>query len=174
MVTTLQNAVVEYDIIKLCYLAMVGWAFQFIGVYAYWTIQYKYKLRIKTMYCWVVFCIFLLDLWGLAGIYTQKIGFHNTWEFWVFQAWWGLISPYYSYSQIMVSYFYRTRSYNSSLTACHFPNEANVSPWRSIDLRGDASQQRIPLLLLLQPPRHHNVFRRSRHFQRNHRRLQHQ
>lgn len=112
VVTTLQNAVVEYDIIKLCYLSMVGWAFQFIGVYAYWTIQYKYKLRIKTMYCWVVFCIFLLDLWGLAGIYTQKIGFHNAWEFWVFQAWWGLISPYYSYSQIMVSCFYRTRSYN--------------------------------------------------------------
>lgn len=112
VVTTLQNAVIEYNFIKLNYLSMVGWATQFIGVYGYWTVQQKYQLRNKTMYCWVAFCIILLDVWGLIGIWTQKIGFHNPWEFWVFQCWWGLISPYYSYSQIMVSCFLLTPSYD--------------------------------------------------------------
>lgn len=124
---TLQNEALEYDFIKLNYLNMVGWATQFIGVYGYWTVQHKYNFRNKTMYCWVVFCILFLDLWGLAGIWTQKIGFHNPWEFWVFQAWWGLVSGYYSYSQIMVSCFFRFSVLNSSVTTSHFPNEADSS-----------------------------------------------
>lgn len=106
MVTTLQNEVIEYDFIKLNELAMVGWATLFLSIYGYWTIQRKYNLKPKTMYCWVVFCVFLLDVWGMIGIWTQKVGFHHPWEFWAFQGYWGLISPYYSYSQIMVSCFF--------------------------------------------------------------------
>lgn len=103
MVTTLQNEVIGYDLIKLTYMMMLGWATQFVGVFGYWTVQHKFKLSNKTMYCTSVFCIILLDVWGMTGIWTQKIGFHHPWEFWVYQAWWGLITPYYSYAQIMVS-----------------------------------------------------------------------
>lgn len=129
MVTTLQNQVIEYDFVKLNYLTMVGSIFQFFGIYGYWTVQHKYNLRNKTMWCWVVFCIVLLDLWGLMGNWTQKIGFHQAWEFWVFQIWWGLISAYYSYSQIMVSSFIRTPSYNYTSYQSHYPNKANASPF---------------------------------------------
>ncbi|MCJ1463328.1 hypothetical protein MMC07_001935 [Pseudocyphellaria aurata] len=103
VVTTLQNQVVEYDMIKLSYLSMLGWAMQFVGIYFYWYVQHRFHVRNKTVYCWVVFCIILLDFWGLLGIWTQKIGFHNAWEFWLFQGWWGFISAYYTYSQIMIS-----------------------------------------------------------------------
>lgn len=70
----------------------------------------------------IAFCIVLLDGWGMIGIWTNKFGFHNAWEFWVrkssitstidttlileqvYQAFYGLvICPWYSYSQIMIS-----------------------------------------------------------------------
>ncbi|MCJ1471010.1 hypothetical protein MMC07_009658 [Pseudocyphellaria aurata] len=103
VIMTLQNEVLEYNLITLNYLAMVGWAAQFVSVFLYWTIQQKFQIRNKTMYCWIAFCIILLDVWGMIGIWTQKIGFHHQWEFWLFETWWGLVSAYYSYSQIMIS-----------------------------------------------------------------------
>lgn len=56
------------------------------------------------MFNTVAFCIVLLDGWGMIGNWTLKFGFHNTWEFWVYQAFYGLlVCPWYSYSQIMIS-----------------------------------------------------------------------
>lgn len=52
----------------------------------------------------VMFGIILLDGWGMIGIWTQKFGFHNEWEFWLYQVFYGLfVCPWYSYSQIMIS-----------------------------------------------------------------------
>ena len=52
----------------------------------------------------VMLGIILLDAWGMIGIWTQKFGFHNEWEFWLYQAFYGLfVCPWYSYSQIMIS-----------------------------------------------------------------------
>ena len=47
VVMTLQNEVVEYNLIQLNYLAMVSWASEFIRIYGYWTIQHTYNLKIK-------------------------------------------------------------------------------------------------------------------------------
>lgn len=48
--------------------------------------------------------IILLDGWGMIGIWTQKFGFHNEWEFWLYQVWYGvMVCPWYSYSQTMIS-----------------------------------------------------------------------
>ena len=45
-----------------------------------------------------------IPLWGMIGIWTDKIGFHNTWEFWAYNAVFGLgQAPYYAYSQTMMS-----------------------------------------------------------------------
>lgn len=104
VVLTLQSEILQYNLIKLNYVNMIGWGGQFFGIYAYWHIQRKYNISSKTMWAAVSFCIVLLDFWGMIGIWTQKIGYHHTWEFWLFQVWWGFaVSPYYTYSQIMVS-----------------------------------------------------------------------
>lgn len=40
----------------------------------------------------------------MVGIWTQQFGFHHAWEFWLYQAFYGLfVCPWYSYSQIMIS-----------------------------------------------------------------------
>ncbi|KAH8982836.1 MFS general substrate transporter [Lactarius akahatsu] len=48
-------------------------------------------------------CRYLL-VWGMIGIWTDKIGFHNAWEFWVYNIVYGsLIGPRYSTSQTMAA-----------------------------------------------------------------------
>lgn len=104
VIGTLQNAVVSYNTLELTYLLLVGIAAQALGIWSFWTIQKMYQLSTKTMFNAVAVCIILLDAWGMIGIWTQKFGFHNAWEFWVYQAFYGLlVCPWYSYSQTMIS-----------------------------------------------------------------------
>ena len=104
VIATLQNSVVAYNTLTLTYLLIVGIAAQFIGIFAFWNIQKRFSLSTKTMFDAVMVGIISLDAWGMIGIWTQKFGFHNEWEFWLYQIWYGfVICPWYSYSQIMIS-----------------------------------------------------------------------
>lgn len=58
---------------------------QAVGIYGFWFIQQRFKLGTKTMFSTIAVAIILLDGWGMIGIWTQKFGFHNGWEFWVRQ-----------------------------------------------------------------------------------------
>jgi len=79
VIATLQNSIVSYNTLELTYLIIVGIAAQAVG-------------------------IIVLDIWGMIGVWTQKFGFHHTWEVWVYQVYYGLfVCPWYSYSQIMIS-----------------------------------------------------------------------
>lgn len=125
VIATLQNSIVAYNTLQLTYLLIVGIAaqvsqpptkrpffphqrtkttIQAIGIYAFWTIQKRFSLSPKTMFNAVAVAIILLDGWGMVGIWTQRFGFHNSWEVWLYQAFYGLfVCPWYSYSQIMIS-----------------------------------------------------------------------
>ncbi|TID27099.1 hypothetical protein E6O75_ATG01592 [Venturia nashicola] len=104
VISTLQNTVTSYNTLTLTYLLIVGIGAQLIGIWGFWTIQKRYKLSTKVMFDAIMIGIIILDAWGLIGIWTKKFGFHNAWEFWVYQVVYGLfVCPYYSYSQIMIS-----------------------------------------------------------------------
>ncbi|OJJ46757.1 hypothetical protein ASPZODRAFT_132891 [Penicilliopsis zonata CBS 506.65] len=104
VISTLQNEVVAYNTLQLVYLLIVGIVAQAVGIYAFWSIQQRYKLGTKTMFNVIAFSIILLDGWGMIGIWTDNFGFHHVWEVWVYQAFYGLVvCPWYSYSQIMIS-----------------------------------------------------------------------
>ncbi|KAJ5565748.1 Major facilitator superfamily domain general substrate transporter [Penicillium sp. DV-2018c] len=104
VIGTLQNEIVAYNTLELTYLLIVGIAAQAVGIYAFWTVQQRFKLGTKAMFNTIAIGIILLDGWGMIGIWTDKFGFHNPWEVWVYQAFYGLfICPWYSYSQIMIS-----------------------------------------------------------------------
>lgn len=104
VIATLQNSVVAYNTLTLTYLLIVGIVAQFVGIFAFWTIQKRFSLSTKNMFDAIMVGIISLDAWGMIGIWTQKFGFHNEWEFWVYQVWYGLfVCPWYSYSQIMIS-----------------------------------------------------------------------
>lgn len=120
VIATLQNTVVSYNTLKLTYLLIVGIAAQLIGIYGFWIVQKKFGLSTKVMFDVVMLGILLLDGWGMVGIWTQKFGFHNEWEFWLYQVVYGLVvspgpaqtnrpylpmqvCPWYAYSQTMIS-----------------------------------------------------------------------
>ena len=68
---------VEYSTLSLTYLLLVGIAAQAIGIYAFWFIQKKYHLSVKTMFNAIAIGIILLDGWGLVGIFQQRFGMGN-------------------------------------------------------------------------------------------------
>ncbi|KAJ5464134.1 Major facilitator superfamily domaingeneral substrate transporter [Penicillium sp. IBT 31633x] len=104
VISTLQNTIVAYNTLELTYLLIVGIAAQAVGIYAFWAIQQRFRLGTKTMFNAIAIGIILLDGWGMIGIWTNRFGFHNAWEVWVYQAFYGLfVCPWYSYSQIMIS-----------------------------------------------------------------------
>jgi MFS-type transporter involved in bile tolerance (Atg22 family) len=104
VIGTLQNEIVAYNSLQLTYLLIVGIAAQAVGIGAFWQIQKHYGFSTKTMFMVVAICIVLLDGWGMIGIWTQKFGFHNKWEVWLYQVFYGLlVCPWYSYSQTMIS-----------------------------------------------------------------------
>ncbi|KAL6866774.1 autophagy-related protein 22-like protein [Trichoderma novae-zelandiae] len=104
VISTLQNQIVSYNTLTLTYLLIVGIVAQAVGIGAFWLIQKKFNLSAKTMFNGVMVSIILLDGWGMIGNWTDKFGFHNEWEVWVYQAFYGLfVCPWYSYSQIMIS-----------------------------------------------------------------------
>ena len=101
---TLQNEVQAYDSLMLAYLLLVAAAGRALGVYFYWIVQRRYNIPTKTMFNAASIAVVLLTVYGFVGIWTQVIGFHNRWEFWIFQAYLGFfVSPWYNYSQTMVS-----------------------------------------------------------------------
>lgn len=104
VIATLQNQVIAYDTLKLTYLLIVGIAAQAVGIGLFWLIQKRCNLSAKTMFNAVMLSILLLDGWGMIGNWTDKFGFKNEWEVWLYQAFYGLVvCPWYSYSQIMIS-----------------------------------------------------------------------
>ena len=100
VVATLQNSVVLYNTLTLTYLLLVGIAAQAVGIFVFWNIQKRFGLPTKTMFNIIAIGIIGLDGWGMIGCWTDKFGFHNKWEFWLYQVYYGLfVCPWYSYSQ---------------------------------------------------------------------------
>ena len=91
VIQTLQNSVAEYSTLSLTYLLLVGIAAQAVGIYGFWWVQRRFRVRTKTMFNWVAVAIAVLDGWGLVGIFTQRFGFHNRWELWLFQVYYGAV-----------------------------------------------------------------------------------
>ncbi|KAI0875795.1 putative autophagy protein [Hypoxylon argillaceum] len=104
VVSTLQNTSAAYDGLELTYLLLAGITAQGLGVFTFWRCQERFRLGTKTIFNIIAIAIVVLDGWGVIGIWTDKFGFHNLWEFWLYQVYYGfLVCPWYSYSQIMIS-----------------------------------------------------------------------
>ncbi|GFZ52277.1 hypothetical protein JCM24511_10050 [Saitozyma sp. JCM 24511] len=104
IIATLQNEVVSYDTKMLNYLLIDGIAAQAIGIGLFWLVQKRFTIRTKTMLLFNAFWILVLCAWGCIGITQSSFGFHNAWEFWAYQAFYGIfVCPWYAISQAMIS-----------------------------------------------------------------------
>ena len=104
VIATLQNDATSFNTLTITYLLLVGIFTQGLGIGIFWSVQKYFNLSAKTMFNAVMVGILILDGWGMVGNWTNKFGFHNAWEFWLYQAYYGImVCPWYSYSQIMIS-----------------------------------------------------------------------
>ena len=103
VLSTLQNEVQEYHIIQIAYLSLLSFAKQANGVYVHWRIQRRWSLNTKKMLGVVAVSIIAANIWGMIGIWFKAIGYHNRWEFRLWNIWYGgMLCPWYSYSTTMV------------------------------------------------------------------------
>ncbi|KAG7571295.1 hypothetical protein FFLO_00807 [Filobasidium floriforme] len=104
VIATLQNEIVSYNTQTLNYLLIDGIAAQALGIGAFWVVQRRFKIKTKTMLMFNAFWTLVLAAWGCVGITQTKLGFHNVWEVWAYQAFYGVfVCPWYALSQTMIS-----------------------------------------------------------------------
>ncbi|KAI9467374.1 MFS general substrate transporter [Lactarius psammicola] len=104
LVAICQNEQFTFSFLQNTYLNLVQVVTCAASVVASWYIQRHWKVDIKMMFLTVCILGTLIPVWGMIGIWTDKIGFHNVWEFWVYSVVYGLvIGPNYAISQTMMS-----------------------------------------------------------------------
>ncbi|KAH9921430.1 autophagy-related protein 22-like protein [Fomitopsis serialis] len=70
----------------------------------FWWIQRYWKISTKKMFMATNVFTILIPVWGMIGLWTTRFGFHQVWEYWAWNAVFGLFqAPYYSYSQTMMA-----------------------------------------------------------------------
>ncbi|KAF2178036.1 hypothetical protein K469DRAFT_754767 [Zopfia rhizophila CBS 207.26] len=89
LVAIAQTAVVEFSATQNTYLIMVQGGSAATGVFGAYYLQRFFKFRTKTMLQATNIGCTLVALWGMIGIWTTKVGYHNLWEFWFFNAQFG-------------------------------------------------------------------------------------
>ncbi|KAH9018896.1 MFS general substrate transporter [Lactarius pseudohatsudake] len=103
LVAICQNEQFTFSFLQNTYLNLVQVVTCAASVVASWYIQRHWKIDIKMMFLTVCILETLIPVWGMIGIWTDKFGFHNAWEFWVYSVVYGLvIGPNFSISQTMM------------------------------------------------------------------------
>jgi len=103
LVSICQNDQFTFSFLQNTYLNLVRVVISAASVFASWHIQRHWKIDIKKMFLTAVTIGTLIAGWGMIGIWTDKIGFHNAWEFWAYSAVYGLvIGPNYAITQTMM------------------------------------------------------------------------
>ncbi|KAI9447661.1 MFS general substrate transporter [Lactarius indigo] len=104
LVAICQNDQFSFSFLQNTYLTLVRVVICAACVVASWYIQRHWKIDIRLMLLAASSLASLIPVWGTIGIWTDKFGFHNAWEFWVYNVMFGLVvGPNYSITQTMMS-----------------------------------------------------------------------
>ncbi|KAL4810299.1 autophagy-related protein 22-like protein [Aspergillus unguis] len=104
LVSIIQNDLIEFSFLQLTYLGLCQAVCSTISTFGYWYFQQHYKVTTKRMFMFLILFSILIPLWGMLGLWTRRIGFHNMWEFYFYNVVFGLFqAPYWAYAQTMIS-----------------------------------------------------------------------
>ncbi|KAG0703844.1 autophagy-related protein 22-like protein [Suillus ampliporus] len=104
LVAICQNDKFSFSFLQNTYLGLSQAITSTISTLAFWYIQKHWKISTKKMFVATNVVTILIPLWGMIGIWTEKFGFHNVWEFWAYNVVFGLFqAPYYAFSQTMMA-----------------------------------------------------------------------
>ncbi|KAM6496423.1 Autophagy-related protein 22-like protein [Amanita muscaria] len=104
LVTICQNDQFQSSFLQNTYLGLAKAIASIVGTLGFWYIQRYFKISTKTMLIVTNVFTIMINLWGMIGLWTDKIGYHNTWEFWGWNIIFGLFqAPYWAYSKTMMA-----------------------------------------------------------------------
>lgn len=104
LISIAQTQVVQFSAISNTYLIMVQGGSAGVGVFVAYYVQKIFGIRTKTMLQLTNAGCVITALWGMIGIWTTKVGYHNEWEFWAFNGIFGLtFGPQFSYGQAFMA-----------------------------------------------------------------------
>lgn len=106
LVSIVQNEVISFSFLQLTYLGLSQAATSIVSTFGFWYIQKYFGLRTKSMFMVTNVFSVLIPLYGMVGLWSDKVGYHHVNDFWIYNIVFGLFqAPYYSYSQTMMSEF---------------------------------------------------------------------
>ncbi|KAJ5094109.1 hypothetical protein N7456_009970 [Penicillium angulare] len=104
LVTIIQNDYVSFSFLQVTYLGITQAVCSITSTFGFWYIQRYFKIKTKTMFMITNCFTVLIPFWGMLGLWTKRIGYHNRWEFYFYNVIFGLFqAPYYAYAQTMIS-----------------------------------------------------------------------
>ncbi|EJD01666.1 MFS general substrate transporter [Fomitiporia mediterranea MF3/22] len=104
LVSICQNDKFSFSFLEQTYLGLAQAITSTLSTLGFWYIQKYWKIRTKPMFVVTNVVTVFIPLWGMIGIWTEKFGFHNVWEFWAYNVVFGLFqAPYYAFSQTMMA-----------------------------------------------------------------------
>ncbi|KAJ4483184.1 autophagy-related protein 22-like protein [Lentinula aciculospora] len=104
LVTICQNDKFSFSFLQNTYLGLAQAITSTASTFGFWYIQRYWKISTKKMFVVTNVVTILIPLWGMIGIWTDTIGYHNVWEFWFYNVIFGVFqAPYYAFSQTMMA-----------------------------------------------------------------------
>jgi len=104
LVSICQNDKFTFSFLQNTYLGLAQAITSTASTLGFWYIQRYWKISTKKMFVVTNVVTVLIPLWGMIGMWTDKFGFHNVWEFWAYNVVFGLFqAPYYAFSQTMMA-----------------------------------------------------------------------
>ena len=103
IVGILQNEVLNYSPLKLNALSLVSDLAGGSGTVFMFIIQKRYRFSVQTALRFGACMTVPPCLYGGIGMFTNRIGFHNAWEFWLASSWNFMTGCWGAYSVTMIS-----------------------------------------------------------------------
>jgi len=104
LISICQNDKFSFSFLQNTYLGLAQAITSTMSTLGFWYIQRYWKIPTKKMFIITNVVTIMIPLWGMIGIWTNKLGFHNAWEFWAYNVVFGLFqAPYYAFSQTMMA-----------------------------------------------------------------------
>ncbi|KAF8582953.1 MFS general substrate transporter [Ramaria rubella] len=104
LVSICQNDKFQFSFLKNTYLGLTQAFTSIFSTFGFWYIQKYWRINTKKMFVVTNVATIIIPLWGMLGIWTNRVGFHNAWEFWAYNVVFGLFqAPYYAFSQTMMA-----------------------------------------------------------------------
>lgn len=104
LISICQNDKFSFSFLQNTYLGLAQAITSTASTLGFWYIQRYWKISTKKMFVVTNVVTIFIPLWGMIGIWTNRFGFHNVWEFWAYNVVFGLFqAPYYAFSQTMMA-----------------------------------------------------------------------